>query len=49
MTGLLRAGRAPAELMRVYAKQDSHRGRNDPCPCGTGRKWKHCHGTRPAG
>lgn len=19
-------------------------GRNDPCPCGSGRKWKHCHG-----
>jgi uncharacterized protein len=20
-------------------------GRNDPCPCGSGRKFKHCHGT----
>lgn len=19
-------------------------GRNDPCPCGSGRKWKVCHG-----
>lgn len=19
-------------------------GRNDPCPCGSGRKWKKCHG-----
>ena len=19
-------------------------GRNDPCPCGSGRKHKHCHG-----
>lgn len=19
-------------------------GRNDPCPCGSGRKFKHCHG-----
>ncbi len=19
-------------------------GRNDPCPCGTGKKYKHCHG-----
>ncbi len=18
--------------------------RNDPCPCGSGRKYKHCHG-----
>jgi len=27
-------------------------GRNDPCPCGSGRKYKHCHGvpegTQPA-
>jgi preprotein translocase subunit SecA len=20
-------------------------GRNDPCPCGSGRKYKKCHGT----
>jgi len=49
MALLLRAGRAPAELMRIYAAQDSRRGRNDPCPCVSGRKWKHCHGARPAG
>src|SRR6267378_1609745 len=22
-------------------------GRNDPCPCGSGRKYKHCHGVVP--
>jgi serine-type anaerobic sulfatase-maturating enzyme len=49
MTALLRAGAAPAELMTRYARQDARRGRNDPCPCGNGRKWKHCHGARPAG
>jgi uncharacterized protein len=49
MCALLRADRAPAELMAIYAAQDSRRGRNDPCPCGNGRKWKHCHGARPAG
>jgi uncharacterized protein len=49
MAGLLRAGRAPAELMATYAAQDSRRGRDDPCPCGAGRKWKHCHGARPTG
>ena len=48
MSALLRAGQAPAELMTAYAQQDSRRGRNDPCPCGSGRKWKHCHGTEPA-
>ncbi|TMQ20745.1 MAG: hypothetical protein E6J91_03310 [Deltaproteobacteria bacterium] len=25
-------------------------GRNDPCPCGSGKKFKKCHGLeRPAG
>lgn len=44
MSALLRDGRAPAELMAAYAAQDTRRGRNDPCPCRGGRKWKHCHG-----
>ena len=21
-------------------------GRNDPCPCGSGKKYKHCHGKK---
>lgn len=21
-------------------------GRNEPCPCGSGKKYKHCHGSR---
>jgi preprotein translocase subunit SecA len=31
---------------RDGAARDSARrlGRNDPCPCGSGRKVKHCHG-----
>jgi uncharacterized protein YecA (UPF0149 family) len=24
-------------------------GRNDPCPCGSGRKYKVCHGAAAAG
>jgi uncharacterized protein len=44
MSGLLRAGRPPADLMATYANADSRRGRNDPCTCGSGRKWKRCHG-----
>ncbi len=47
MTALLRAGQAPSELMTRYAKDDSRRGRNDPCPCASGRKWKRCHGSVP--
>jgi uncharacterized protein len=35
---------APAEIMRVYAREDAGRGRNEPCTCGSGRKWKLCHG-----
>lgn len=23
-----------------------HIGRNDPCPCGSGKKYKHCHGSK---
>lgn len=23
-------------------------GRNDPCPCGSGKKYKYCHGQRPS-
>ena len=49
MAALLRAGKAPAELMGRYAREDARRGRNDPCTCGNGRKWKHCHGARLAG
>lgn len=26
------------------AKTDKKVGRNDPCPCGSGKKYKHCHG-----
>jgi uncharacterized protein len=45
MAELLAANRAPAELMRTYTAADATRGRNEPCPCGSGGKWKHCHGT----
>ena len=29
-----------------YAAADADRGRNDPCTCGSGRTWNHCHGAR---
>ena len=44
MSELLRAGRAPSELVQEYAAEDARRGRNDACTCGSGRKWKVCHG-----
>jgi uncharacterized protein len=44
MSEQLRRDGAPAEITAVYAAEDARRGRNDPCTCGSGRKWKHCHG-----
>ncbi len=44
MADLLRAGRFADEIMQVYPAEDAQRGRNDPCPCGSGEKWKRCHG-----
>jgi serine-type anaerobic sulfatase-maturating enzyme len=51
MSELLRRDRAPAEVMLVLAAEEAQlqkayikAGRNDPCPCGSGRKFKHCHG-----
>jgi preprotein translocase subunit SecA len=28
-----------------YIREDRKVGRNEPCPCGSGKKYKHCHGT----
>lgn len=53
MTAELRAGRPPANIMRHLAleeaalhKRFARAGRNDPCPCGSGRKFKKCHAQR---
>lgn len=27
-----------------FQRQDRKVGRNEPCPCGSGKKYKHCHG-----
>jgi uncharacterized protein len=40
MADALRRGGYADEVMQVLASA----GRNDPCPCGSGRKTKHCHG-----
>jgi len=48
MCELLASGDAPSEIMQIYAAEDAKRGRNDPCSCGSGRKWKQCHGRGPA-
>ncbi len=33
-----------AKAAAVAAVAGSHVGRNDPCPCGSGKKYKQCHG-----
>ena len=45
MTELLRADRAPSELVRVYVSEDAARGHDEVCTCGSGRTWMRCHGT----
>jgi len=33
------------QLPKVTIRRDTPKvGRNDPCPCGSGKKYKHCHG-----
>jgi uncharacterized protein len=51
MAELLRRDRAPAEVMQILSTAKSglksttvRAGRNDPCPCGSGHKFKFCHG-----
>lgn len=48
MATLLDAGEPPAAITARYAAADRRRGRNDPCPCGSGAKWKRCHGAPAA-
>jgi len=38
------ADAAPAPKPAPFVRQISKIGRNDPCPCGSGKKYKHCHG-----
>jgi len=51
MAQLLRNRRYADEVMGILAAEEQDAtdtmpkvGRNDPCPCGSGKKYKHCHG-----
>jgi preprotein translocase subunit SecA len=35
---------AAAEPQGTFVRVDRKVGRNEPCPCGSGKKFKHCHG-----
>lgn len=51
MINLLRDGRPASDVIAILAAEEEPfrrrlhaAGRNDPCPCGSGRKTKRCHG-----
>ncbi|WP_420644939.1 anaerobic sulfatase maturase [Candidatus Leptofilum sp.] len=52
MANLLRQRRSPAKIMPLMVAENEKRqqqtfaqaNRNDPCPCGSGKKFKRCHG-----
>jgi preprotein translocase subunit SecA len=35
---------ASAVEQQPYVREHRKIGRNEPCPCGSGKKYKHCHG-----
>ena len=44
MGRLLQQGRPPSDVMAQVAAEDARRGPYEPCPCGSGRKFRFCHG-----
>lgn len=48
MAGLMRRGYPASEVMRILALDEAFQrtGRNEPCPCGSGLKFKRCHGRK---
>jgi uncharacterized protein len=55
MAAELRAERPPANIMtrvregNLFGAEKKRPRRNDPCPCGSGRKYKRCCGAGSAG
>jgi preprotein translocase subunit SecA len=39
-----RSGAAAAASVAPVMREGPKIGRNEPCPCGSGKKYKHCHG-----
>ena len=47
--GTFRPQQAPAASMQApFVRGDRKVGRNEPCPCGSGKKFKQCHGALSA-
>jgi len=45
MAELQFAGGSSSAIEKKQAISDKKAGRNDPCPCGSGKKYKRCHGS----
>ena len=39
----------PAVAAEPFVRETPKVGRNEPCPCESGKKFKHCHGGSGAG
>ncbi|WP_410508776.1 anaerobic sulfatase maturase [Methanosarcina hadiensis] len=50
MAGLMRRGYPASEVMKILTLDDAFQkvGRNELCPCGSGLKFKRCHGRKDA-
>ena len=44
VTGEPESGQGGPEDAEPYVREGRKVGRNEPCPCGSGNKYKHCHG-----
>ena len=40
----LAQGAMPQPQVETFVREGPKTGRNEPCPCGSGKKFKHCHG-----
>jgi preprotein translocase subunit SecA len=38
------ADEEPVEAAQPFVREERKVGRNEPCPCGSGKKYKQCHG-----
>src|SRR5258708_25621658 len=46
MARLLQSGCPPSDVMAQTTAEDAKRGPYQPCPCGSGQKFRFCHGNR---
>jgi len=48
IVGGIRLSKVPPKANKLLVKKQKKIGRNERCPCGSGKKFKHCHGQIPA-